>query len=196
MRFIIANVIIFGVLFGIWYGFGNMVTLYLHSEEVLETLNSGSLELAGTESAYDRLPNYIKKMMDDEYFEKDYGPVTTAVLPYIKAERAAIHGFFGSSAVSYTISAPDLESWLLSLDFNSVTDENQLMDMMREYLKNAPRRYATVRVEYARESIFSIEWRGNYYTREFADAVCGGFNSAYNVLYQQAMQELWEAMGQ
>ncbi len=193
-RFIFANIIIFGVLFFIWFAAGNYVTLYLHSEDVVETLNSGSLDLDGTQNAYDELPNYIKDMMSDEHFNSDYGPITKTVLPYIHAERKSINGLFGASSVTYNITAPDLEFWLLSIDPASVTDENQLLAMLEQYVVDAPRCTSTVEIQYARKHIFSIDWKGNYYTPEFTDAVCGGFNSGYNIIYQRAMDELNEAM--
>jgi len=194
LRFIIANIIIAGVLFVLWFGFGNMLTLYYHSEGVLETLNSGSLELNGAQNAYDELPNYIKDMLDESKFGNEYGPITTSVLPYIKAERVKINGFFGASTVEYKITAPDLESWLLNLDPALITGEDALISMLQEYIKGAPVRSVTVKVKYNRKNLFSVDWHGNYYTREFADAVCGGFNSAYNVIYEKAMQEIYEAM--
>ncbi len=196
IRFFRAILIIGAVLFLLWFGFGNMVTLYLHSEEVVETLNSGSLELAGTENAYTELPNYVKDMLDDEYLKNEQGPITKAVLPYIRAERISINGFFGMATVKYKITAPDIENWLLNLDPTLVTSENVLLSMMQQYIQNAPERSVEVSIEYDRKNIFSIDWRGNYYTREFADAVCGGFNSAYSTLFEQAMKEYMEAQGQ
>ena len=171
-----------------------MVTLYLHSEDVLEILNSGSLELPGTENVYAQQPEYIKEMLNDpELTKNEYGPVTQSVLPYISAERVAVNGLFGASSVVYEIKAPDLESWLVSLDPASITTSDDLLLQLEEYIKIAPVRTARATVRYYRPSIFSIEWQGNYNTREFADAVCGGFNSAYNVLYQRALEEM-EAM--
>ena len=175
-----------GVLFLMWLGVGNQLTLRPHSERVVEILNAGSLDLPGTESAYNELPNYIKDVLGEEYLEEDQGPITTAVLPYIHAERVSIHGYFGKSAVTYKISAPDLENWLLNLDPTQVTSEQALLSLMEQYIPNAPRRSVEVTVEYDRQGIFSTDWYGNYYTREFTDAVCGGFNSAYSALYDQA----------
>lgn len=189
IRFFRAIIIIGAVLFVLWFGFGNMVTLYLHSEEVVETLNSGSLELAGTENAYTELPNYVKDMLDDKYLEDEQGPITKAVLPYIKAERISINGFFGMATVKYKITAPDIENWLLNLDPTLVTSEQALLSLMQTYIESAPQRSVEVDVQYDRKNIFSVDWRGNYYTREFADAVCGGFNSAYSTLLEQAMKE-------
>ena len=196
LRFIIAIVIIAGVLFGCWYAFGNMITLYFHSEDVLETLNSGSLELAGTESAYDELPDYVKDMLGDECVEEDYGPITKAVLPYISVKRVKINGFFDESTVTYEITAPDLESWMLGLDKDSFENEDELMALMTRYIESAPLRTEQVEIKYERDGLVSIKWRGNYYTREFANAICGGFNDAYNVLHEQAMEELEEFLSQ
>lgn len=195
LKFLITIIIIAGVLFGGWYAFGNMITLYIHSEDVVATLNSGSLELAGTESAYDELPNYIKDMLGEDYVEEDFGPITKAVLPYISVKRTEINGFFDNSSVKYEITAPDLEKWLLNLDATAFADENEMLALMTEYIKTAPRRTAEVEIQYARDGFFAIEWRGNYYTHEFTDAVCGGLNSAYSVIYGQAMEEIEEALG-
>ena len=192
--FLIIITLIAGVLFGGWYAFGNMVTLYFHSEDVVETLNSGSLELEGTESAYDELPNYVKDMLGEDYAQEDYGPITKAVLPYISVERAEINGFFNESTVIYEITAPDLESWLLGLEDGSFQTEDELMALMTEYMENAPTRTAQVEIKYERDGFFSFQWYGNYYTREFTDAICGGLNSAYNVLYEQAMDEIQEVL--
>lgn len=194
LRFLIVIIIIAGVLFGGWYAFGNMITLYLHSEDVVETLNSGSLELEGTESAYDELPDYVKDMLGEDYVEEDYGPITKAVLPYISVKRAGINGFFNGSTVVYEISAPDLESWLLGLEDGAFTTEDELMTLMTQYMESAPIRTVEVEIQYERDGFFSTQWHGNYYTREFTDAICGGLNSAYNVLYEQAMEEINQAL--
>ena len=148
-----------------------MITLYFHSEDVVQTLNSGSLDLQGTENAYDELPNYIKEMLDEKYIENDYGPITKSVLPYIHVERESINGWFGASTVTYRITAPDLEVWLLNIDPVSVTDENQLLRMLDEYVMDAPKRTTVVEVSYARSHIFAIEWTGDYFTPEFTNAV-------------------------
>lgn len=193
VRFLIVITVIAGVLFGSWYAFGNMLTLYIHSEDVVETLNSGSLELEGTRSAYDELPDYVKDMLGDDV-QEDYGPITKAVLPYISVERVKIKGFFNASSVVYEISAPDLESWLLSLEDGAFTTEDELMELMTAYMETAPVRKVQVEINYQRDGLFSFTWQGNYYTREFSDAICGGLNSAYNLLYEQAMDEINEAL--
>lgn len=196
IRFLRTVIIIAAVLFLIWFGFANMITLRIHSDEVLEKLNSGSLDLAGTENAYTKLPNYVKSMLDESTFQNEYGPITTSVLPYISAERVKVNGLFGASSVVYRITAPDIENWLLNLDESGIKSEDDLLRLMQEYIPTAPSRSVEVTVDYDRKNIFSVTWRGNYYTREFADAVCGGFNSAYNVLYEKAMQQLWEVLGE
>ena len=193
VRFFITIITIAGVLLGGWYAFGNMITLYIHSEDVVDTLNSGSLELEGTQSAYDELPDYVKKMLGKNYAKEDFGPVTKAVLPHITVKRVKINGFFNNSTIKYEITAPDLEKWLLNLKPNSFANEKEMLALMTKYIKKAPRRTAEVEIQYERDGFFSIDWRGNYYTREFTDAVCGGFNSAYNVIYEQAMNEIEEA---
>lgn len=194
LKFLMVLIIIAGVLFGSWYAFGNMLTLYFHSQDVVDTLNSGSLELAGTQSAYDELPNYIKEMLGEEEPQDDFGPVTKAVLPYISVKRTKINGFLTNSTVTYEITAPDLENWLLNLEPGSFSDENELLALMTEYIETAPDRTVEVEVQYDHDGIFDFEWRGNYYTREFSDAICGGLNSAYNVIYEQAMDEIEEAL--
>lgn len=146
VRFLIAIIIIAVILLGGWYAFGNMITLYIHSEDVVDTLNSGSLELEGTQSTYDELPNYIKDMLGEGYIEEDFGPVTQAVLPYISVERTKINGFFNNSTVKYEITAPDLENWLLNLEPGSFADENELLTLMIQYIETAPTRTAEVEI--------------------------------------------------
>lgn len=192
VKFLIVIACIAATLFFLWFAFANQVTLYFHSEDVLETLNSGSLDLPGAENPYAEMPNYIKDMMGDAEIPDGNGPIMDAVLPYINVERTKIHGFFGASSVEYTITAPDLEMWMLTLNAEQMGSTEELLANLNEYIKTAPRHTATVEVEYYRSGFFSVKWEGNYFTPEFADAVCGGFNTAYNKLYQQAMEEMEE----
>jgi len=195
IRIIIVILIIAGILLGAWYAFGNLITLGAHSDQVVETLNSGSLDIPGMNNAYNELPNYVKDMLGDEHRNSgEYGPMTKAILPHISVEKVKVNGFFGGSSVEYKITAPDIESWLLGLDPALVTSTDALMSMMEEYIKTAPSRSANVTIEYTRDGFFSTEWYGNYYTREFSDAVCGGFNSAYNELYQKALNEIMDSL--
>lgn len=191
IRIIIVIIIVVGILLGAWYAFGNLITLGAHSNQVVETLNSGSLDLPGMNNAYNELPNYVKDMLGEEHRNSgEYGPMTKTILPHISVEKVKVNGFFGSSSVEYKITAPDIESWLLNLDSSLITSTDALMSMMEEYITTAPTRSANVTIEYTRDGFFSTEWFGNYYTREFSDAVCGGFNSAYNELYSKVYNEI------
>lgn len=195
LKFLLVTAIILVVLSLLWFSFGNLMTLYIHTNNVAAEINSGSFELddAGN-SAYDELPDYVKEMLGDALEEEEQnGPIMEAVMPYVEAKRTAIHGFFGGSTVEYTITAPDLEAWVTSLDPTAVTSSEQMLSELLEYIPNAPKRKQTVTVEYFRDGLFG--WQGNYRTPEFADALSGGLNSAYNLLYRQMLEELEEYLG-
>lgn len=195
VRFLLWLVGIAAVLLFLWFGFGNMVTLHLHSEDVVETLNAGSLDLPGMQSDYADLPQYVQDMLGEEVQQQQDGPIMQAILPHLKVERNKVNGFFGASSVEYTVTAPDIESWMLTLDPESVTTQEALQAALLEYIPYAPVRRTTVTVEYYRDGFFSVDWQGNYHTVAFADAISGGMNTAYNKLYEQALEELEEWMG-
>ncbi len=192
LKFLMWIAIIAAFLALLWFSFGNILTLYLHSEDVVATVNSGSLELPGLGSDRDELPDFVQEMLGQG--EPSGNPVIDANLPYLQIRRENIHGFFGDARVEYVITAPDVEGYLMELDMTTVTSSQQLLDMVLEYIPRAPFKEFHVTVQYHKDGFFSIDWRGNYMTPEFSDAVSGGLNSAYNRIYQQMMDELKEAM--
>ncbi len=178
----------------LWFGFGNIITLNIHSQEVVETINSGSLDLPGMQSDYSKLPQYVKEMLGENEQELDQ-PIKQAILPYLKVECTKVNGLFGASSIEYIITAPDIGSWLLTPEVEEFTTEDEFLAAMLEYIPNAPSRQTTVTIEYYKDGFFSVDWRGNYYTVEFADAISGGMNTAYNELYKKAMAELEDLLG-
>lgn len=194
LRILLAFAIILAILALLWFAVGNMVTLYVHSEDVVEQLNSGDLDLPGVRNTdFSVLPHYMQQTLGETAEAQSDGPIMEAVLPYLRVERETIHGFFTQSSVDYSISAPDLETWLLSTDLMQFSSQDELLGAMLDYIPSAPLRTVTVTVEYDRDGLFG--WRGEYQTVEFADAVSGGLNTAYNVLYEQMLKELEEALG-
>ncbi len=191
--FLIFLAVVAGIavlLFFLWFAFGNMITLSSHSKGVVASINSGNLNLDGAYSDYSSLPPYVQNMMGEEKADGENGALMREMLPYIKAEIEKVNGFFGASSVEYKISAPDMESFILSQDFSSYSTKEQLLSAMLSYIPTAPHRTQTVRVEYYKSSAFSKKWRGNYATSEFADAISGGMNSAYSKLYLEMLEEM------
>lgn len=182
-----------GLLVLLWCAFINQITLTIHSNDVVETINSGSLEIAGLKNeAYEELPIYLQEAMDNPN-EGANGPVIDAMLPYVEIKTANVKGFFFGTEVEYTITAPDLESWLLNLDATDINSSEDLLAAMEEYIETAPTKSRNVTIEYYPDGWF--QWKGNYKTPEFLDAIGGGISSAYTVLYQEFLNDL-EAMMQ
>lgn len=183
---------------GTWYAFGNQLTLHLHAKEVTQTINAGSLDIPGANSNdYDEFPDFVKEMLGQEEKKEtaaETGPLLNAILPYVNAECTKIHGFFGGTTVEYTITAPDVESWLLGLDAENVESAEDLLEQMKDYLPGAPDRTRTVTIEYTRSGFFKADWEGMYLIPEFTDAVSGGVNSAYSELYQKMLEQMKEAI--
>lgn len=187
--FYLVGAVVFIVLF--WLLFGNLITLRSCTNKDLEVFNSGSLEVPGT--AYyteSDMPEFVKEMLaEDEQTEDDFMSI---ISQYLYFERTKIHGFLNGNTVEYTVYAPDMESWILNLNPQEEYTEEELFEEMVRYIPDAPIREQTITVEYLRKGLF--KWEGNYETREFADAVSGGINSAYNKIYNAAMEELEETL--
>ncbi len=187
--FYLVGAVVVLVLF--WLLFGNMITLRSCTNKDLEVFNSGSLDVPGTVcySGSD-MPEFVKEMLaEDEQSEDDF---TSIISQYLYFERTKIHGFMNGNTVEYTVYAPDMESWILNLNPQEEYTEEELFEEMVSYIPDAPIREQTITVEYFRKGLF--KWEGNYETREFADAVSGGINSAYNKLYDAAMEEMEDAL--
>lgn len=172
-----------------WFAVGNQITLTIHTDKDVETMNSGSLEMPGAHySQYSDMPDYVVRMLGADPESPDYGPVMSEVIPYIYVERNKVNGFFGGTTVDYTIYAPDLETWLLNLDDSKTYTQETMLEELKEYLPDAPMREQKVTIEYAHDGIFG--WQGNYMSLEFSNAISGGVNTAYNELYAEFSKEL------
>ncbi len=194
LKFLIILICVAAVGLLLWMTFGKWLTLRLHSDLVVETLNAGSLDFPGShKSDYDELPDYAKEMLGESLKkEQENGPLMNAVLPYLQVNRTKIHWLRSGASIDYVISAPDVEAWLLKLGKEDIAKgQDAVVAKLEQYLKTAERRENTVTIEYTKSGFFSADWSGNYETVEFADAISGGVNAAYNTLYQEAMTE-WE----
>lgn len=177
----------------IWFAVGNQITLTIRTDKDLEVFNSGSLEVPGAHyNRYSELPDYVVEMLGDDPDAADYGPLMSEIVPHIRVERNKVNGWFGQKSVEYTISAPDMETWLLNIDENKKYTEKKLLADMLEYIPNAPERTQVVTVNYTQDSFF--DWHGNYMAVDFANAISGGINSAYNTLYEEISADLEAAL--
>lgn len=176
------------------FAFGNYITLKFHTDQVLRSLNSGNLDLSQFQSdPYEDLPPYVIEMMGQSGEPSELGPVVSAMVPYLSFERTQIHGFFGGTQVEYRIVSRDLSPWLLSLDYTTVTSTEQLQQMLLEHIPEAPLKEYDVTVTYYKDGLFG--WKGNYEIPEFADAISGGLNTAFNGLYDKMIEEMEEVLG-
>lgn len=186
---ILVIVIVAAVVAFAWFAVGNQITLSIHTDKDVKTMNSGSLEMPGANyNQYGDMPDYVVEMLGGNPDSPDYGPLMTEVLKYVYVERNSVNGFFGKSTAEFTIYAPDLESWLVNLDGSKKYTQDTLLEEMKAYLPNAPKRSQQVTIEYAHDGIFG--WQGNYMSLEFANAVSGGINTAYNELYTEFSKDL------
>ena len=189
--FLVVIVSIIAVVAFVWFAVGNYFTLKNHTDDVLAAFNSEDLNVAKFQKdPYEDLPLYAVEMLGETKKSTENGPIVTAMTPYLKFERVKINGFFGGHTVEYRIVSRDIESWILSLDYSTVQSTEQLQQMLIEYIPNAPLKEYYVTIEYTKDGMFG--WYGNYETVEFADAISGGLNSAYNQLNERMMKELEE----
>ena len=183
-----------GIIAFLIFAFGNYFTLKIHTAKVLDSLNSGNLDLSEFQSdPYEDLPLYVIEMMGEQKDPAEVGPVVSAMAPHLRFEITKIHGFFGGSEVEYRIISRDLGGWLLSLDYSQISSSEELQKMIIDYIPSAPLKEHTVTVKYYKDGL--LGWKGNYETPEFADALSGGLNSAYNALYDKMIEELEEVLG-
>lgn len=176
------------------FAVGNYVTLKFHTRKVLDSLNSGNLDLSELQSdPYEDLPQYVIEMMGEAAEPAENGPIVTAMAPCLSFEIAEIRGFWGKSEVEYRIVSRDLSEWILALDYSTVASTEQLQQMILDYIPEAPIKEYYVTVQYYRDGVFG--WKGNYEIPEFADAISGGLNSAYNALYGKMIEEMEEVLG-
>ncbi|MBR5515425.1 MAG: zinc ribbon domain-containing protein [Clostridia bacterium] len=194
LKFFVVLAVIALIIVGLWYSVGNYFTLMIHTNKVLEVFNSGSLDFSEFQNEpYEELPLYVREMMGEQPDPDEQGPIITAMNPYLHFERVKISGFFGKSDVVYKIVSRDIESWILSLDYSQITSTEQLQEMILDYIPTAPVKEYTVIIHYTKDGMFN--WRGEYETPEFANAITGGLNSAYNELYIKMIEEMEEIFG-
>lgn len=193
LNIIVSVVCILVTLALVWFAVGNQITLTAHTNKDLEILNSGSLDVPGAHyNKYADLPDYVVEMLGEDSDNAGYGPLMSEIIPHIKVERNKVNGWFGQKSVEYTISAPDMETWLLNIDQNKEYTEDTLLEDMLEYIPNASERTQVVTISYANDGFFG--WQGNYMALDFANAVSGGINTAYNKLYEEISDELEAAL--
>ena len=65
--------------------------------------------------------------------------------------------------------------------------------MLIEQIPAAPQKAYYVTIRYEKDGLF--DWKGDYETMEFADAISGGMNTAYNALYARMLKELEDLLG-
>lgn len=191
--FLVLAAAIAAVIFALW-AVGNTVILNFKAPSDARSINGGDISFMNTESeAYSKLPNYVKEMLPEKK-QEDNGPVLDAILPYVGAEVEKIDGYFGKAEVTFLVCAPDVGNWLRGIDIASVGSSEALLSMMCDAVPTMPLRFDSVTVKYNRKGIFDLE--GNFKTAEFANALYGGFNEAYNEIYEQVINDIKEALGQ
>lgn len=173
---------------------GNYLSLRLHTDKVLDSLNSGNMDLSQFQvDPYKDLPLYVIEMMGEAAEPAEVGPVVSAMAPYMTFDRVRIIDFLGTGQVEYRILSRDLSGWILSLDYASVTSPEQLQQMLLDQIPQAPLKEYYVTITYYKDGLFG--WKGNYETPEFADAISGGMNTAFNALYDKMMEEMEDLLG-
>ena len=191
---LIITVLVLALVAFLVFAVGNYITLRVHTNKVLDSLNSGNLDLSQFQAdPYKDLPLYVIEMMGEDAKPSEIGPVVSAMAPYLSFERTKIRGFFGKSDVEYRIVSRDLSPWILSLDYAAISSPEQLQQMILEYIPEAPLKEYYVTVTYYKDGLFG--WKGNYETPAFADAISGGLNTAFNALYEQMMEEMEDLLG-
>ena len=175
----------------LWFSIGNYITLTIHSNEVVETINLGSLDVCGIyNNAYKQLPTYVQNQIKAP--ENKNGALIDLILPHIHIETSQINGFFGKSSIEYRVVSPNLEDWFMQLNAEDIVSQEHFLSVLEEHLATAPRAARKVTVNYSPDGLF--QWKGNYNTPEFIDAITGGLNTAYSQMYKQIINELKEAM--
>lgn len=97
-------------------------------------------------------------------------------------------GSVGDDTVEFEVAAPDMSKVFDGLDAESSADmaEEELLEYIRDYARNADAREAKVTLEY---SIVDGEPAVNYQDERFVNAVTGGLLDAYKALYAQMLDE-------
>lgn len=191
---LIITVLVLALVAFLVFAVGNYISLRVHTNKVLDSLNSGNMDLSQFQAdPYKDLPLYVIEMMGEDAEPAEIGPVVSAMAPYLSFERTRIHRFLGTGEVEYRIVSRDLSPWILSLDYAAISSPEQLQQMILEYIPEAPLKEYYVTVTYYKDGLFG--WKGNYETPAFADAISGGLNTAFNALYEQMMEEMEDLLG-
>ena len=191
---LIITLVVLALVAFLVFAAGNYLSLRLHTNKVMDSLNSGNMDLSQFQvDPYKDLPLYVIEMMGEAAEPAEVGPVVSAMAPYLSFDRVRIIQFLGTGQVEYRILSRDLSGWILSLDYASVTTPEHLQQMLLDYIPEAPLKEYYVTVTYYKEGLFG--WKGNYETPAFADAISGGMNTAFNALYDKMMEEMEDLLG-
>ena len=191
---LIITLVVLALVAFLVFAAGNYLSLRLHTNKVLDSLNSGNMDLSQFQvDPYKDLPLYVIEMMGEAAEPAEVGPVVSAMAPHLTFDRIRILDFLGTGQVEYRILSRDLSGWILSLDYASITSPEQLQQMLLDYIPKAPLKEYFVTVTYYNDGLF--RWKGNYETPEFANAISGGLNTAFNALYEKMMEEMEDVLG-
>jgi hypothetical protein len=191
---LIITLVVLALVAFLVFAAGNYLSLRLHTNKVLDSLNSGNMDLSQFQvDPYKDLPLYVIEMMGEAAEPAEVGPVVSAMAPHLTFDRIRILDFLGTGQVEYRILSRDLSGWILSLDYASITSPEQLQQMLLDYIPKAPLKEYFVTVTYYNDGLF--RWKGNYETPEFANAISGGLNTAFNALYEKMIEEMEDVLG-
>ncbi len=91
-------------------------------------------------------------------------------------------------AIVYKITAPDFtEFFTESFSVMESMDQSEILNFVAEFAASADKRSQTVEVSYKVEG---ERFKGNYNSKEFMDAITGGFLESYGELYRRMIEEL------
>lgn len=174
---------------------GSYLMLSYETDRVVDAMNSGEFVLSEFQrNVYKDMPHYVLEMMGKTETDTENGPIVKAMAPYLTVERTKINGFLkGKSQVEFRILSRDLSAWILTLDYKAFSTPEELQQAILEYIPQAPVKEYYVTVTYYREGFF--DWKGNFEIPEFADAISGGLNTAYNALYDRMIEEMEDILG-
>ncbi len=98
--------------------------------------------------------------------------------------------------VTYTIEAPDMESFMKDLDPDELGNTDELFDKNVKYIKTTQnRKEREADVFYKKQDGKWIPDYSDYVSKEFLDAFTGGMGSGYQYWYNQMLQELKKNLG-
>lgn len=98
--------------------------------------------------------------------------------------------------VTYTINAPDIESFMKDLNPNELGTADDLFEQNMDYIKTTENRKAReVEVTYQKQDGKWVPDYSDYISKEFLDAFTGGMGSGYQYWYNQMLQELKKNLG-